>query len=212
MAKVARSEDFTTPICLVSFVNIFTPKKSQDTDKEYFEITILFDKASKAHMGFLKTLKVAADKVLLEQWPNAADRPRTPTIGHDKSLVKDGDTGCNGKGIPFVEKMPYLEGHYFMRLSKPADSPYPVIIVNQAGKPDSTLNASVIHAGAWCRASFNMYARTNPTNPGVSAGLNGVQYVKDGPSIGGGGPSAEEMFTPIEGMESADPFGDDVLS
>jgi len=202
--KAARSENRTTPEVVVTFPQVFK-MKSVNGGKPAKSIRIMFDKKNQDHLAFLKSLRDDMTKVMLEQWPNEADRPRIPIVGHDKSPIKDGDTNCNGKGIPFKEKTPEVVGHYFIQASKyPTDSnpeaDLPIVDRNKA----VIMNAGDIYSGCTCKVNISTYARTRSDNMGVSISLNGVQKIKDGERIGGGGgPSVDDMF---EASGSDDPL------
>ena len=203
-SKTAHSENSTTPEVVVTFPNIFKLKSYQGGTPSK-SIRLLFDKNNKVHMDYLKSLVAQMNAVLVEQWPNADERPRIPMVGHDKSPIKDGDKSCNGQGIPYKEKNPEVVGHYFLTASKyPNESnPDAALHIVDRNKAD-ILNAGEIYSGCYCKVNLNAYARTRTDNKGISLGLNGVQKIKDGERIGGGGgPSVDDMF---EASGAADPL------
>lgn len=203
-SKSVRSENRTTPEVRIMYPKVFkldsykggTPSKS---------VRVLIKKDNKEQMDFLKAFVNDMNKVLVEQWPNESERPRIPMVGHDKSPIKDGDKSCNSQGIPFKEKSPEVVGHYFFTASKyPTDSnpnaDMPIVDRNKA----EVMNAGDVYSGCYCKVNVNGYGRTRTDNPGISISLNGVQKIKDGERIGGGGgPSVDDMF---EASGSDDPL------
>ena len=59
----------------------------------------------------------------------------------------------------------------------------------------------IFYSGCTAKVYVNFYSY-DTVNKGVSAGLNGVQFVADGPRMDGR-PSPEQMFAPIEGAPVA---------
>ena len=200
-----RTEAMTTPAVRVSFPNVFK-KRSYQGGTPAFGIRLMFDKTNKEQMGFLKKLKTDMEAAQARQWPDAANRPRIPMVGHDKSPIKDGDKNCNGQGIPFLEKSPELAGHFFMSCSSYNDV-LPVVDRNR----EEIIDAQAVYGGCWCKVNLNAYARTRADNPGMSFGLNGVQKVRDDERIGGGGaPSVDSMFEAAGGSNDSSNYDSDI--
>lgn len=59
---------------------------------------------------------------------------------------------------------------------------------------DDILDKSELYSGCYGRASINFYAYNVAGNRGVAAGLNHLQKLEDGPSLGGTISSAEDDF------------------
>ena len=202
--KVARSENTTTPEVRVTFPNIFKCRSYQG-GKPAKDITLLFDKKNEEHKTWLRGFKAQIDAVLAEQWPDPKDRPRRCVWGDDTYPIKDADKNKNQKGIPFAESYPERAGHFFIKAVKyPNDSnpnaDMPIVDSHKA----EILNAGEIYSGCYCKVNLNCSARTRTDNPGISVWLNGVQKIKDGERIGGGGgPSVDDMF---EASGSDDPL------
>lgn len=68
--------------------------------------------------------------------------------------------------------------------------------VDQNAQP--IMDASMMYAGCFVNADFNVYAYDQPMSKGCAFGLNGVQFVADGERIDGR-MSAQEMFGPVAG-------------
>lgn len=201
------ANNMTTPPIRVSFPTLFTPRSIGDGAPSY-SIVAMFDKKSVEQMAYLKSFKQACDKILTEEWPDPATRPRIPTMGHDKSVIKDGDTALNQQGVPLSEKNPEYAGHYIVRAATYSSPP---IVVGPGGASDVIVDKNKVYGGCWCQVNMNPYARKRKDNPGISCGLNGVQFVRNGDSFGGGRPQADDMFSPVEGGDTGfddfDPFG-----
>ena len=192
----ARSVARTTPAIVVCFPNVFEMRSYQGGTPSY-SVRLMFDKKNKEHMDFLRTIAKDAQQVLEAQWPDPATRPRIPIVGDDDSSIKDGDKNCNRQRIPFKEKYPELEGHFFFNASKYKE---PLYVVDRGR--NENLTKKDIYSGCICKVSINAYARVRSDNPGISWGLNGVQKWADGEHIGsGGGPRVEDMFSADTGAD-----------
>jgi hypothetical protein len=203
----------TTPPIRVSFPTIFTPRAIEQGQTPKYSIVLMFDKTNADHLAALKALFTEAQAAFNAKWPANADgtpnakAPRIPLKGHDKSPFKDGDTACNSQGIPLSEKNPEYAGHFVVR----AASTTKPLVVDRATQ--EVLDSAAVYGGCWCKVNLNPYAYDTAGNKGVTFGLNGVQFWKEGDSFGGGRPALSDMFTKAEsenpaayGNTAADPF------
>ena len=76
-----------------------------------------------------------------------------------------------------------------------ANSPKAPGIVDAACQP--IIDHSEIYSGVYGRASINLYAFNSNGNKGIACGLNNLQKIKDGDSLGGKS-RAEDDFTTSE--------------
>jgi len=122
-------------------------------------------------------------------WPDESTRPRTPFVGATFSNpVKDGDTAINKLGVPYREKDPTLEGHYFISASsgtRPA-------VLNRDNSP--ILDDSVLYSGCYAQVGLNVYAYSMEGSRGITVGLNAIRKYGEGERLGGGAPDALAMF------------------
>lgn len=203
MTKAANSLARTTPPVRVSFPNVFEKRAAMQGGTPSYSVRLMIDKTNKEQMAFMKELHADMKYVQENQWPDPATRSRIPLVGHDKSPIKDGDKACNSQGIPYKEKNPELEGHYFLNAASYSDSP--LVVVDE--RRQEILDKSKIYGGCWCKINMNVYARTRSDNPGISFGLNGVQKWGDDEALGGGRPSAENMFEAGDGRDDPSAYG-----
>jgi hypothetical protein len=93
---------------------------------------------------------------------------------------------------------PELEGKVMIRASSGTEQP---AVVNANVQPIGEANRGMVFSGCVVNAYIDLYWSGNATNPGVFAGLSGVQLVDNVnvERIGGGRPSAEAMFAPVAG-------------
>ena len=201
----------TTPPVRVSYTNaVFTPRAITPGADPKYSIVLLFDKSNKEQMACLKALHAAAQAAHDEKWPDKTKAPRIPIIGHDKSCIKDADKNADGQGVPLAEKNPEYAGHYIIR----AGSKSRPVVVDQ--NRQELLDKEAVYGGCWCKVNINPYAYSGTENKGVTFGLNGVQFWKDGERFGSGRPRVEDMFEAAGSDDPANYEGfnpnDDVLS
>ena len=189
----------STPPLRINFPWVFNKKISQDSGREYYACQIDFDKTNAIHMNFLKDFVAAVNQVLAQQWPDEATRPRIPIVGHERSVVRDGDTACKSDGTPLAEKYPELAGHYLINCTCYNST---IVVVDKTMQ--DIIDPGEIYSGAICKANIQPYARTRANNPGISVQLNGLQKWEDGDRIGGAPLAASDMFS--AGNAPANPF------
>ena len=190
----------TSPEIRVAYTQNLIQAKRTDQGVDAWSCTLLIDKQNKAQMAWLTELHTEAQAVLEAQWPDPKTRPRIPLVGHDKSPIKDADTNAKVQsGIPYSESNPEFAGHYIIPVAAYKNRP---VVVDE--RMQDVLDPGKIQGGDWVKANVNPYARTRADNPGVSIGLNGIQFIREGEErFGGGRPSADSMFSPVPGADPA---------
>lgn len=169
----------------LSYANIWKPRKSEDSDALRYSVCLLIPKTDK------KTIRA-----IKEATQNAI------TIGHAKLANKSGK-------LPSSIKTPLkngddkdqeeYHGHYYINCSS----------TNKPGIVDRNreqiTDPDLVYSGCYARVSINLgaYVYGNGTSKGITAYLNNIQFVADGPRLAGG-PSAEEEFD-----DDFDDFEDD---
>jgi len=190
---MARSEDLSTQkvglLGRFSFTqNLFEPNKDKKTGKDKnYGVTILFPKT--ADLSPLHNLAAAA---ATEQWGDKAIQMikdgliKSPFLDGDGKQGKNKETGEPHKGYP---------GHTFIRCTSGLD--YKPKVVDQKLNP--IVDKSGIQSGDYGYAVVNAYTWENTENgKGITFGVSLVLKVKDGESLGGGGPGrAEDHFEAI---------------
>lgn len=91
------------------------------------------------------------------------------------------------------------------RVLRASDSNYQPVVVDQNMRPMGPDQAANVFGGAIVNAFVDLYWSANATNPGVYAGLRGVQLVSNVgvERLGGGALSAEAMFVPVAGAPAS---------
>jgi len=105
----------------------------------------------------------------------------------------EGKLKGNGKTVPPLSsiKQPLRDGD----VERPDDEAYAnsyFVNANSATAPgivdsnlDPILDRSEVYSGVYGRASINFYAFNSNGNKGIACGLNNLQKIKDGESLGG---------------------------
>jgi len=91
---------------------------------------------------------------------------------------------------------PELEGKWLIRASSGTDQPG---VANKYGQPISESNSGQIFSGCVVYGFIDLYFSNNSTNPGVFAGLNGVQLVDNQNVEPIATTRSQIVFEPIEG-------------
>jgi len=123
-------------------------------------------------------LKAAAKAALAAKWGDKVPaKVRNP--------MRDGDTETKVDGSALG---PEYKDHFFMTVKS---SKRPGIIDSSGVE---LLGSDDVASGDWGRVSLNAYAYDAAGNKGVSFGLNNVQLMSKGESLGGVRPSAAADF------------------
>jgi hypothetical protein len=146
-----------------------------------FSVLILIPKSDKATVAKINAAieAVKANPASLSTWASA--KVPVPL----KTPLRDGDTERD------VEASPEYAGHYFMNVSTKLQPG----LVDAAVAP--ILNRAELYSGCYGRVSLNFYAyNSEKGGKGISGGLNNVQKLRDGDSLGGSVSKAEDDFGP----------------
>ena len=180
-----------SPKFRVSFPNVFQARLNELNGKEEYSVKALFPAGAD-----LSALKEAAQAAIVKKWgDDKAKWPanlRTPFRPHEDA-AKEG-----------VLPAGHEEGGVFINL-KANRRPQ---VVNEAVQP--ILDETEFYAGCYARADINAYAYDQKGNRGVAFGLNSIQKMGDGESLGGGRP-AEQACKAVEGAETTN-SSDDLFS
>lgn len=171
------SDNIITPEFRVSFPSLFRPAKPMNAgDPPRYEINMLFAKDAD-----LSALKAAAKQALQERW--GSDPKKWPK--NLRSPFKDqGDADYEG----YEEGAVYIIARSMQR---------PGLVDSQV---QDIINESDFYPGCYARASVRAlaYPKAGVTGmtPGVAFGLQNVQKLRDGESLGGRS-RPEEDFQPV---------------
>lgn len=191
--KFARSEEFKTPECRVSYAfNMFKPRmqeKDDGTKKEQWGATLIFLDQHRA------VLEKVVGAVILEQWGEKG------LVRAKEGLIKSpflSGTGKEARNKETGELHPGMgEGLFFIR---PNANKAPVVRYKSATIPATE---EEVFSGCYGFSVLNAYAWHNDKNgDGVSFGLQYFQRTRDGERIGGSGSVDPEKWH--EKIESDD--------
>lgn len=174
----------------LSYANVFEPKKN-DKDKDVWSSLLLIPKTDRATLAKLKK----AAEVALEEGISNGKLKKGMSLKNAWTTLKDGDDRDD------LDEKPEYAGNYYMNVNayrKPG-------VVDKNVQP--ILDPTEVYSGCYARVSINAYAYNVDTNKGVTFGLNNVQKLRDGDSLGGVASKAEDDFDAVEVDE--DDFSDD---
>lgn len=185
---MSKSELLTTPVFRLAFPNVFEPVSFQG-GKEKYRIVMLFDKhdetdpsSSEKKEPVINIFKRFAKKAVETKWPAEEKRPKINKVPyHDAD--EEGRTYAGYPGCWYI----------------PASSMYKPAVIAQDGKTP-IISEEIIYAGCYARAIISTYT-FNKGSAGVAFGLQGLQKVRDGEKLAGGG-------LPDDAFESVDDLSD----
>lgn len=136
----------------------------------------------------------------------------TRTLNKIKAAIEaaykegEGKLKGNGKTVPPLSsiKQPLRDGD----IERPDDEAYSnayFVNANSATAPgivdsnlDPILERSEVYSGVYGRASINFYAFNSNGNKGIACGLNNLQKIRDGESLGGKSRAEDDFATDVD--------------
>lgn len=180
--KFARSEDFRTPECRLSFAQfLFTPRKDEKKKTSRYQATLIF-------MNGVDRSKLdgAVRRCIVETWgEKGLERAKqglikNPFIAGDGKEARSKETGELHPGMG--------PGLFFIRTLANEDRP-PVVRYKD---PNIPATRDEVYSGCYGFAVVNAFAWHNDENgDGVSFGIKYFQKLRDGERIGGEGGSID---------------------
>lgn len=162
----------------LSYVHLFEPYSFGDGQEAKYSCVLIVPKDDKKTVAKIKSAyEAAVEKGVRTRWEGK--KPRGLAIP-----FRDGDDDPTYDGEEF-------EGCWALKVSsrtKPG-------VIDRSKQPVD--DPTRVYSGCYARVSFNMYPYDAAGNKGVSAGLNNVQFVRDGESLGGRS-RAEEDFDVLD--------------
>lgn len=168
-----------TCMARASYPSLITPRAVNEGDKPRFSLALLIPPEA-----VLKGMSVAQaaldDRTRFIKELNAAVAAATkkkfgdsPPVGLKKSIYKAEEVG---KGEC------YEPGWICIRAAAPADKRPPILLSKRDPGTGKWLPCPQedFYAGAWCRASIDIYGYIKPMSKGIAVGLNFVQKLMDG--------------------------------
>lgn len=152
-----------------------------------FSASFIFprDHAAVAALGAM-IVKVATDK-----WKEKAGEVLTMLKAADKLAVHDGDAKANYAGYA---------GNLYVNASNKVKP----LVVDTDPKRTLTAMDPRPYSGCYVNAIVELWAQDNKFGKRVNASLAGVQFIRDGERLSGGGIASANDFAPMPGSETND--------
>lgn len=147
-----------------SYANVFQPRASIDGAEPKYSVSILIPKKDLVTVKNIQNAIEAVKNAGKEKWGG-----KIPV--NLKTPLRDGDEER-------PDNQEYL-GHYFINASS---KQRPEIVDAALQK---IIDPTEFYSGCYGRASINFFAYSANGNKGISAGLNNLQKISDGDSLGG---------------------------
>jgi hypothetical protein len=158
------------------------PPKADASAKEKFRICLI---VPKNHPQLPELRKIILDE-MTAKFGAKAPAVLKAAEAQTKSCLRDGDTKSDSDGFA---------GNLFIS----ANSETRPTVYNKDRSAVSE-DDDIVYSGCYVHASLNIYAFDN-VSKGNSAGLRGVQFVRDGDRFGAGGAADENEFDDISAEE-----------
>lgn len=170
------------------YVNVFTPTKQQDEDKEKYSVMVIIDKKDKVTLAALKEAIEEAKIV-------GKDKTWGGKIPAKLALpLRDGDEERPDS--------PELAGKYFLN-AKSQQKPG-VVKRGEDGQPVKITEPMDFQSGDYGKASLALYPYSFKGNNGVGVGLNSIFFMEKGEPLAGSRSAAEEFADEFEESEEDD--------
>jgi len=177
-----------TGVCRLSYANIWQAK-SINGGTPKFSTSVLIPKSDTGTIARVKkAIQAAYEEGESKLKGNGKSVPPLATL---KTPMRDGD----------LERPddPAYEGHWFVNANS-STAPGVVDINRQP-----IIDTSEIYSGVYARVSLSFYAFNSNGNKGIACGLQNIQKVRDGESLGGR-TKAEDDFNDGYQSEADDDF------
>lgn len=171
----------------LSYAHLFEPYSFSEGQEEKYSVCVLIPKSDKATLQKIKSAIEAAKEAGAEKFGAKWEKAK-----HNIPL-RDGDAELEEGKKEGAE----YEGHYFINVSSKTK---PQVVDAQV---QPILDATEVYSGCYGRVSINFYPYDTVGNRGIGAGLNNVQKLADGESLGGK-TRAEDDFEAVEELEEDD--------
>ena len=166
----------------LSYCHLLEPAQINNKGPFKYSVSVLIPKTDTATLALFKK---AVDNAVVKGSDKFGSKF---TVGRVKKPLRDGDSEEENKPEEY-------HGHYFFSANAQEKRPPQVIAAD--GKTLLT-DETEIYSGCYARVSINAYAFEGEQK-GIAVGLNNVQKIRDGESLGGTKESAFTEFEAIEG-------------
>lgn len=173
-----------------SYLHVFEPHAIEEGQDKKYSVSLLIPKSDKKTLAAIKKAIEAAK----EAGKSTKFGGKIPA--NLKMPLRDGDVDRPDQ--------PEYAGHYFIN----ANSTNKPGIVDANVQP--IIDSTELYSGCYGRASVNFYAYNVSGNRGIACGLNNIQKLRDGETLGGRS-RAEDDFEPVDVGVEVDGGIDDIL-
>ena len=166
-----------------SYANVWEAK-AMEGGKPKFSVSLIIPKSDTVTVGKIKTaIEEAYREGQSKLKGNAKSVPALSTL---RTPLRDGD-------LERPDDPAYANAYFVNANSSTAPG---VVDANR----NEIIDKSEVYSGCYGRASINFYAFNANGNRGIACGLNNLQKIRDGESLGGRA-SAESDFATVEDEE-----------
>lgn len=169
----------------LSYVHVFEPYSQDGEDDARYSVVLLIPKSDKKTKARIDAAFAAA----AEAGKNTKFDGKVPK--NLASTIYDGDEDAD------LEKNPEYEGNWYMSISSKTK---PGIVDADV---DPILDSTEVYSGCYARVSMRAFPYNYKGKKGISFGLNHIQKLADGESLGGMS-RAEDDFDPIDDDDEDD--------
>lgn len=161
----------------LSYVNLTTPRASQQGGEPKYSVMLLIPKTDTATLNDIEqSMNAAYEEGVSKKWGGA--RPQK------KVLLHDGD-GLRPSGLPFGDE---CKGHFVITAST-KNKPQVVGMDNI----NCELAPNDVYSGMYARVTLNFFPYDTAGNKGVGCRLGNVMKTKDGEPLSGGASAASDF-------------------
>lgn len=169
-----------------SYLHVFEPHAIEEGQDKKYSVSLLIPKTDKKTLNAIKKAIEAAKVAGAPKWGG-----KVP--GNLKMPLRDGD-------VDRPDQEEYA-GMYFVNANS----------TNKPGLVDANvqpiMDSTELYSGCYGRASVNFYAYNVSGNKGIACGLNNIQKLRDGETLGGRS-RAEDDFDAVETEEDGSGMDD----
>ena len=164
----------------LSFPQLWTPKAFEKDREAQFQATFLFDPSDAIHATYIKQIKQAAKKVMIEAFGE----------------VPAGFGRCFGLADKHPKKKEYdgYEGMFFLSTG---NTNRPTLVDRK--RQDIEKEDGILYAGCYVNTNVTMWTYDHPKGgKGVASNLRIVQFVRDGEPFGNAPAKADEELEDVD--------------
>ena len=153
----------------ICWPNLFSTALFGGEDTGKYDSTFILDK--KDHAETIKEIEQAIALITKEKW-------KGKSLSEDRICLKDGDD---------TDREEYQNAYTIKAATKQKP-----LVIDRDKRPLSE-DDNVIYAGCYVNAIVTLWAQNNQFGKRINASLEGVQFVRDGEPLGGGGVDVDEF-------------------